>query len=129
MSSSVLAIETRGLTKDYPTGFWRTRPHRALDRLDLEVATGEVFGFLGPNGAGKTTTLKLLMQLVYPTSGGAAIFGRPVGDVGVVFTPSCLPRAASPLTSSTTDGYFASKSVTCPMSRAACFATAGVSDC
>jgi ABC-2 type transport system ATP-binding protein len=93
MSSSVLAIETRGLTKDYPTGFWRTRPHRALDRLDLEVATGEVFGFLGPNGAGKTTTLKLLMQLVYPTSGGAAIFGRPIGDVGVKRRLGYLPES------------------------------------
>ena len=93
MSSSVLAIETRGLTKDYPTGFWRARPHRALDRLDLEVATGEVFGFLGPNGAGKTTTLKLLMQLVYPTSGGASIFGRPIGDVGVKRRLGYLPES------------------------------------
>ena len=42
---------------------------------------GEVFGFLGPNGAGKTTTLKLLMQLIFPTSGRAEILGRPVGDV------------------------------------------------
>ena len=38
-------------------------------RLSLQIDTGEVFGFLGPNGAGKTTTLKLLMQLIYPTSG------------------------------------------------------------
>jgi ABC-2 type transport system ATP-binding protein len=77
------AIETRALTKDYATGFWRKRPHRALDRLDLEVAQGDVFGFLGPNGAGKTTTLKLLMQLVYPTSGSAEMLGRPIGDAGV----------------------------------------------
>ncbi len=65
------------LTKDYAVGFWRKRPYRALDRLSLEVSAGEVFGFLGPNGAGKTTTLKLLMQLVYPTSGRAEILGRP----------------------------------------------------
>ena len=44
-------------------------PTGPCDRLTLEVQPGEVFGFLGPNGAGKTTTLKLLMQLVYPTSG------------------------------------------------------------
>src|SRR5262249_47996299 len=44
------------------------------------VERGEVFGFLGPNGAGKTTTLKLLMQLVYPTSGRAELLGKPVGD-------------------------------------------------
>src|SRR3990172_1207052 len=69
------------LTKDYKVGFWRSRPYRALDRLSLEIAEGEVFGFLGPNGAGKTTTLKLLMQLIFPTRGGAEILGRPLGDV------------------------------------------------
>jgi ABC-2 type transport system ATP-binding protein len=58
------AIRTEGLTKHYSVGFWRSRPYVALDRLNLEVARGEVFGFLGPNGAGKTTTLKLLMQLI-----------------------------------------------------------------
>jgi ABC-2 type transport system ATP-binding protein len=75
------AILTEDLTKDYAIGFWRKRPYRALDRLSLEVRTGEIFGFLGPNGAGKTTTLKLLMQLVFPTSGRAEILGRPVGDI------------------------------------------------
>jgi ABC-2 type transport system ATP-binding protein len=62
------ALATYELTKDYAVGFWRKRPYRALDRLTLEVAQGEVFGFLGPNGAGKTTSLKLLMQLVYLTA-------------------------------------------------------------
>jgi ABC-2 type transport system ATP-binding protein len=74
------AIATEELSKDYRVGFWRPRPYRALDRLTLEVAPGEVFGFLGPNGAGKTTTLKLLMQLVFPTAGTATILGRPLGD-------------------------------------------------
>jgi ABC-2 type transport system ATP-binding protein len=74
------AIETVDLTTDYPVGFWRKRPRRALDRLSLQVEQGEVFGFLGPNGAGKTTTLKLLMQLVFPTSGRAQLLGRPLGD-------------------------------------------------
>ncbi len=74
------AIEIDDLTKDYPVGFWRPRPYRALDGLTLAVEPGEIFGFLGPNGAGKSTTLKLLMQLVYPTRGRATILGRPVGD-------------------------------------------------
>jgi ABC-2 type transport system ATP-binding protein len=74
------ALATDELTKDYAVGFWRPRPYRALDRLTLEVEAGEVFGFLGPNGAGKTTTLKLLMQLVYPTSGRAELLGKPIGD-------------------------------------------------
>jgi ABC-2 type transport system ATP-binding protein len=77
----VRALATHELTKDYAIGFWRKRPYRALDRLTLEVEPGEVFGFLGPNGAGKTTTLKLLMQLVFPTSGRAEILGRPLGDL------------------------------------------------
>ena len=86
------AIRTRELTKDFPVGFWRPRPYRALDRLSIEVAPGDVFGFLGPNGAGKTTTLQLLMQLVFPTSGDAEILGRPVGDVGIRRRIGYLPE-------------------------------------
>jgi ABC-2 type transport system ATP-binding protein len=88
----VLALATYELTKDYAVGFWRKRPRRALDRLTLEVAPGEVFGFLGPNGAGKTTTLKLLIQLVFPTSGRAEILGRPVGDLSVKRRIGYLPE-------------------------------------
>jgi ABC-2 type transport system ATP-binding protein len=87
-----LAIETTELTKDYAVGFWRKRPRRALDRLSLQVEAGEVFGFLGPNGAGKTTTLKLLMQLVFPTSGEARILGRPPGDLTVKRRIGYLPE-------------------------------------
>jgi len=86
------AIRTEDLTKDYAVGFWRKRPYRALDRLTLEVAPGEVCGFLGPNGAGKTTTLKLLLQLIFPTSGRAEILGRPVGDVRVRRRIGYLPE-------------------------------------
>ena len=75
------ALLVEDLTKDYSVGFWRRRPYRALDALNLSIAQGEIFGYLGPNGAGKTTTLKLLLQLIYPTSGRAQILGRPVGDV------------------------------------------------
>ncbi len=86
------ALATNELTKDYAVGFWRKRPYRALDRLTLEVAAGEVFGFLGPNGAGKTTTLKLLMQLVFPTGGRAEILGRPLGDLSVKRRIGYLPE-------------------------------------
>jgi len=105
------AIATQALTKDYPVGFWRKRPYRALDGLTLEVARGEVFGFLGPNGAGKTTTLKLLMQLVYPTSGRAEILGRPVGDIDVRRRIGYLPENPyfyDYLTAEELLGYFAS---------------------
>jgi ABC-2 type transport system ATP-binding protein len=86
------AIRTEALTKYYRVGFWRPRPYLALDGLTMQVGLGEVFGFLGPNGAGKTTTLKLLMQLIYPTSGRAEILGKPVGDVGVKRRVGYLPE-------------------------------------
>ena len=60
--------------------------------MSIDVDAGEVFGFLGPNGAGKTTTLKLLMQLVYPTSGSAEILGRPLGDRSVKHRIGYLPE-------------------------------------
>jgi ABC-2 type transport system ATP-binding protein len=104
------AIRTDALTKHYHVGFWRRRPYVALDALTLNVRQGEVFGFLGPNGAGKTTTLKLLMQLIYPTSGHAEILGRPVGDVGVRRRIGYLPENPyfyDYLTAEELLGYFA----------------------
>ena len=86
------AILIENLTKDYAVGFWRRRPYRALDNLSLSIEPGEVFGFLGPNGAGKTTTLKLLMQLIFPTSGRAEILGRTVGDVAMRRRIGYLPE-------------------------------------
>lgn len=86
------AIRIETLTKHYAVGFWRKRPYRALEALTLDVEAGEVFGFLGPNGAGKTTTLKLLMQLIYPTSGRAEILGRPAGDVQTRHRIGYLPE-------------------------------------
>ncbi len=67
-SSGGEAIRTQGLTKRYGATL-------ALDRLDLAVAPGEVYGFLGPNGAGKTTTIRLLLGLHRPTAGRAELFG------------------------------------------------------
>ena len=87
------AIRTENLTKDFSIGFWRPRPYRALSDVTLSVEQGETFGFLGPNGAGKTTTLKLLMQLIYPTSGHAEILGRPVGDLDVKRRIGYLPES------------------------------------
>ena len=75
------AISTDRLTKDFSTGFWRPRPHRGLDGLTFEIPAGGVFGLLGPNGAGKSTTLKLLLNLLRPTSGSALVFGLAPGDV------------------------------------------------
>lgn len=89
----MVALEITGLTKDYLRGFWRKRPHRALDGLSLTVEEGEVFGLLGPNGAGKTTTLKLLLRLIYPTAGRARLLGRPFDDIEVHRGIGYLPEA------------------------------------
>jgi ABC-2 type transport system ATP-binding protein len=75
-----LAIETSGLTKRY-RGLLGRRGFTAVDRLDLRVPAGQVFGFLGPNGAGKTTTIMMLLGNIRPTAGRARLLGRPVGDV------------------------------------------------
>jgi ABC-2 type transport system ATP-binding protein len=66
--TATAAVETAALTKEYGR-------RRGLFDLNLEVREGEVFGYLGPNGAGKTTTIRLLMGLIHPTMGSAAIFG------------------------------------------------------
>jgi ABC-2 type transport system ATP-binding protein len=67
--SGSVAISIRGLTKRYGS-------LTAVNRLDLEVRSGEVFGFLGLNGAGKTTTIRILLDLLRPSSGNAAVFGH-----------------------------------------------------
>src|SRR5437016_7768979 len=75
------AIETQNLTKEYPHGFLHLKRKTSLEGLTMQVQDGEVFGFLGPNGAGKSTTIKLLMGIIFPTTGSAQILGRPVSDV------------------------------------------------
>jgi ABC-2 type transport system ATP-binding protein len=86
------AIEIDNLTKDYETGFWRKRKTRALDGLSLTVERGQIFGFLGANGAGKTTTLKLLMGLIYPTSGTARILNHDIRETAMHARIGYLPE-------------------------------------
>jgi ABC-2 type transport system ATP-binding protein len=73
-------IETRSLSKVY-RDFWGRQKVRALKALDLEIRRGEIFGLLGPNGSGKTTTMKLLLGLLFPTSGQALVFGKDATEV------------------------------------------------
>jgi len=87
-----VVLRTEALKKTFRVGFWG-RQVTALEGLDLEVRRGEVFGFLGPNGAGKTTTLKILMNLIYPNSGKAWIFGREIGNVEVKHQVGFLPES------------------------------------
>src|SRR5256714_3123299 len=87
-----VALEIEHLTKDYEVGFLRKRRVCALDDLTLTVERGEIFGFLGANGAGKSTTMKLLMRLIYPTTGRAKILGRDISDVGMHARIGYLPE-------------------------------------
>jgi ABC-2 type transport system ATP-binding protein len=72
-----VVIRTEQLTKNYGR-------HRGVIDLDLEVQAGEIFGYLGPNGAGKTTTIRLLLDLIRPTSGRAFVFGIQVDSEPVL---------------------------------------------
>lgn len=85
-------IRIVGLTKEFRLGFSRRRSV-AVNGLDLEIEQGEIFGFIGPNGAGKTTTIKILLGLIYPTSGTAWLLGREIGDVAVKSRVGFLPEA------------------------------------
>ena len=73
-------IETRNLSKVF-RDFWGRQKVRALKALDLQVREGEIFGLLGPNGSGKSTTIKILLGLLFPTSGEALVFDREATDV------------------------------------------------
>jgi lantibiotic transport system ATP-binding protein len=81
---SEAAVATAGLTK-------RFGQQVAVDRLDLLVPSGAVYGFLGPNGSGKTTTIRMLLGLVTPTSGEVSLLGRPMPKRG----PDVLPRVGA----------------------------------
>lgn len=80
-----MVIETEKLTKIYGK---KTGCHE----VTLSVNSGEIFGFLGPNGAGKSTFTKLLVGLIFPTSGKAQILGKPLGDIGIRSKIGYLPE-------------------------------------
>ena len=93
MSSQEAVLQTEGLTKIYrslltPAGV------KAVDGLNLSVRAGETYSVVGPNGSGKTTTLKILLGLIFPTSGSASIFGRTIADLAVRERIGFLPEDA-----------------------------------
>ena len=83
--AAIPAISTKGLTKRFRGG------QLAVDSIDLEVPRGSVYGFLGPNGSGKTTTIRMLLGLVFPTSGSHELLGAPMPGAGA----RVLPRVGS----------------------------------
>jgi ABC-2 type transport system ATP-binding protein len=74
-NSNKVVIETRNLSKIY-RDFWGRKKVAALKSLDIEVRQGEIFGLLGPNGSGKSTTIKLILGLLFPTSGRVLVFDK-----------------------------------------------------
>jgi ABC-2 type transport system ATP-binding protein len=83
--TNIPALETQSLRK-------RFGDNVAVKGLTLQVNQGEVFGFLGPNGAGKTTSIKMLLGLIYPSSGSASLLGRPMGDMQIRGRIGFLPE-------------------------------------
>lgn len=86
-----IAIKTEDLTKAYKS-FWGRRKILALDKLNIAIQKGEIFGLLGPNGSGKTTTLKLLLGLISPTEGRAYVLGKSTNDVAIKSKIGFLPE-------------------------------------
>ena len=67
---SDLVVSTKGLTRKFGDKV-------AVNDLDLEIRTGQIYGFLGPNGCGKTTTMRMLTGLLTPSSGTISVLGNP----------------------------------------------------
>lgn len=80
-----MIIETEGLIKYYDKKL-------GCSDISISVGKGEVFGFLGPNGAGKSTFIKMLVGLLFPTSGKAYVLDKPVGDVEIRKKIGYLPE-------------------------------------
>ena len=85
------AVKIRRLSKVYKD-FWGRDKVRALDDLSLEIKRGEVFGLLGPNGSGKSTTIKLMLGLIFPTTGSATILGHAAGSTAINERIGFLPE-------------------------------------
>lgn len=89
------AVECQGLSKTYRVGFFKRRVE-ALRPIDFQLSAGEVFGLIGPNGAGKSTAIKLLLNLVMPTSGKARLFGVDVNEPRSRQSLGYVPEAPVP---------------------------------
>ncbi len=91
MIATASVVQAVGLTKVF-RDFWRRARVKAVNDLDLDIRSGEVFGLLGPNGSGKSTTIKMVLGLLYPTRGRVSVFGRPPDDVRTKARIGYLPE-------------------------------------
>jgi len=83
----MLALETQDLTKRFNRG-----KITALEDVTLSVKEGVIFGLLGPNGAGKTTLIKIVLGILFPTSGSATVLERPINDIQIKEKIGYLPE-------------------------------------
>jgi ABC-2 type transport system ATP-binding protein len=87
------AIQIRGLSKTYKTGFWLTpKVTQALKNLHLDIYENQAFGLMGLNGAGKTTVIKLILGLLKPTAGSVSVLGGSISQSGVRQQIGYLPE-------------------------------------
>ena len=84
-------IKTEDLSKTFVPGLGFKKV-TALEKINLSIEKGEIFGYIGPNGAGKTTTLKILMGLISPTGGKATIFDQYIQNLKVKERIGFLPE-------------------------------------
>jgi ABC-2 type transport system ATP-binding protein len=84
-------VKSVGLSKEF-RDFWNRPKAKAVNDIDFEVQEGEVLGLLGPNGSGKSTTIKMLLGLLYPTSGSVTVFGESPRSVRTKMRIGYLPE-------------------------------------
>ena len=89
--SNEIIVEAVGLTKIF-RDFWMRTKARAVDDVDFEIRTHEIFGLLGPNGSGKSTIIKMILGLLHKTSGQLAVFGKAPTDVSIKKRIGFLPE-------------------------------------
>ncbi len=85
-------IVTEGLSKTYHSGLFGRQHIHALEPTSISIEKGEIFGLLGPNGAGKTTFIKLLLGIIFPSSGSATLLDRPISDYTIKEKIGYLPE-------------------------------------
>ena len=90
-TSGTPVVVAQELTKVF-SDFWLRAQIRAVDRLDLRIEPGQIFGLIGPNGSGKSTTIKMILGLLHKTSGRLAVFGKPPTDIAVKQRIGYLPE-------------------------------------
>jgi ABC-2 type transport system ATP-binding protein len=84
-------IKIENLSKTF-TDFWKKPKAKAVNNVSFSIKQGEIVGLLGPNGSGKSTTIKMILDLLYPTSGSISLFGKKNSDINIKYKIGYLPE-------------------------------------